>query len=254
MSVVNLKVSRQRAVDVLHDLNYRYHAPALWIFMLIIVAHWMEHVLQIYQIYVLGWSPDKAGGILGVIYPSLIESETLHFVYDFIQWAGIIVLRPGFRARVRAFTYWTAAMVVQTWHFIEHCLLMGQYLTGYYLFGAPYQISIGQIWFPRAELHFAYNLFTFVPMAIAVHFYLKPRLAVLEPAKIEPTRLPASNKFRVNSLPRRASFDDYNGDETRAEIPFGENGAQFLRNVLQYSVFLGIVLLTVMIVQWIGAR
>ena len=158
-------------------LNGTLHAPALWVFMLVIVAHWLEHVLQIYQIYALGWAPATAGGILGVIYPQLVESETLHFVYDFIQWAGIVILRLGFRGR--AATFWTIAMVIQTWHYIEHVLLMGQYLTGYYLFGAPHQISIAQLWFPRAELHFTYNLLVFIPMVIAVHYYIKPKLEMI---------------------------------------------------------------------------
>jgi hypothetical protein len=56
---------------------------------------------------------------------------------------------------------------------------MGQYLTGYYLFGAPHQISILQLWFPRAELHFVYNLLVFIPMVIAVHAYIKPKLEML---------------------------------------------------------------------------
>jgi hypothetical protein len=169
---------QSRTARLMQRLNGMYHAPALWFYMLVIVAHWLEHVLQIYQIYGLGWAPEKAGGILGVIYPQLIESETLHFVYDFIQWAGIIILAPGFRGP-RARLFWNIAMVVQTWHYIEHVLLMGQYLTGYYLFGAPHQISVLQLWFPRAELHFAYNLLVFVPMVIAVHYYLQPRLAML---------------------------------------------------------------------------
>lgn len=161
-------------------LNGPWHAPALWLYMLIIVAHWLEHVLQIYQIYGLGWEPAKSGGLLGVIYPQLIESETLHFVYDFIQWAGILLLRPGFSGLGRAATYWTIAMLAQTWHYIEHVLLMGQYLTGHYLFGAPQQISILQLWFPRAELHFTYNLLVFIPMVIAVHYYLQTKLATLQ--------------------------------------------------------------------------
>jgi hypothetical protein len=144
--------------------------------MLVIVAHWLEHVLQIFQIYALGWLPDEAGGLLGVIFPSLVESETLHFVYDFIQWAGILLLWRGFRGR--AHTIWGVAVVVQSWHWIEHVLLMGQYLSGYYLFGAAQQISLLQLWFPRAELHFMYNFFVFVPMVIAVHYYLQPKLAV----------------------------------------------------------------------------
>ena len=156
-------------------LNGPGHARALWLFMLVIVAHWLEHVLQIYQIYGLGWSPDIAGGLLGVIYPQLVESELLHFVYDLIQWAGILILLPGFGGRAR--TFWTVAAVTQSWHYFEHVLLMGQYLTGYYLFGAPQQISILQLWFPRPELHFFYNLIVFVPMVIAVHKYLQPQLA-----------------------------------------------------------------------------
>jgi hypothetical protein len=177
---------QDRMAILYQRLNGPLHAPALWIFMMIIVAHWMEHVLQIYQIYGLGWEPAVAGGVLGVIFPKLVESEILHFVYDFIQWAGIVVLRPGFKGRAR--TFWTVAMIAQTWHYIEHVLLMGQYLSGYYLFGAAKQTSILQYWFPRAELHFVYNLLVFIPMVIAVHYYVQPKLmelAALNAASLE---------------------------------------------------------------------
>jgi hypothetical protein len=186
----------QRKATFGEKLNRQWHAPALWIYMLIIVAHWLEHVLQIYQIYGLGWHPDKAGGILGVIYPSLVESETLHFVYDFIQWAGILVLLPGFRGRAR--TWWIVAMVAQTWHYIEHVLLMGQYLSGYYLFGAAKQISILQLWFPRAELHFSYNLMVFIPMVIAVHYYLQPKIALLAAQSMANNATPKVNTENVD--------------------------------------------------------
>lgn len=175
-----------RAATLMQRLNGQLHAPALWVFMLIIVAHWLEHVLQIYQIYALGWAPATAGGILGVMYPRLIESESLHFFYDFVQWAGIVILRSGFHGRAR--TLWTMAMVVQTWHYIEHVLLMGQFLTGHYLFDAPHQISILQLWFPRAELHFIYNLLVFIPMVIAVHYYVKPKLMLIAAMKAEPVK------------------------------------------------------------------
>ena len=175
-----------RSATLMQRLNGQLHAPALWVFMLIIVAHWLEHVLQIYQIYALGWAPSTAGGILGVIYPQLIESESLHFFYDFVQWAGIVILRSGFQGRAR--TIWTLALVIQTWHYIEHVLLMGQYLTGHFLFGAPHQISILQLWFPRAELHFVYNLLVFIPMVIAVHYYVKPKLIMLAALRAEPMK------------------------------------------------------------------
>lgn len=183
MNISEPSTYRAKWEALMQRLNGPLHAPALWIYMLIVVAHWLEHVLQIYQIYALGWEPDKAGGILGVIYPGLVESETLHFVYDFIQWAGIIILLPGFIGRAR--TIWSIAMVAQTWHYIEHVLLMGQYLSGYYLFGAPQQISILQLWFPRAELHFGYNLMVFIPMVIAVHLYIQPKLEMLATMRAE---------------------------------------------------------------------
>jgi hypothetical protein len=185
MNNVDAKNVHYRRREWFQLLNGPYHAQALWIFMLVIVAHWMEHVLQIYQIYGLGWAPADAGGLLGVVYPQLVESEILHFVYDFIQWGGIVLLYPGFRGRAR--TFWGIATIIQTWHYIEHVLLMGQYMSGNYLFGAAQQISIGQLWFPRAELHFFYNLFVFMPMVIAVHFYLQPKLASLAGASATPS-------------------------------------------------------------------
>lgn len=177
VSNTEMTVKQQRRLTLSQRFNGPWHAPALWIFMMIIVAHWLEHVMQIYQIYGLGWAPAIAGGILGVIYPKLIESESLHFFYDFVQWGGIVVLLAGFTGRAR--TFWTVAMIVQTWHYIEHVLLMGQYLSGYYLFGAAKQTSILQLWFPRPELHFVYNLLVFIPMVIAVHYYIKPKLMAL---------------------------------------------------------------------------
>ena len=181
MSEKDIYALQRRRQTWMERLNGPLHAPAVWVFMLIIVAHWAEHVLQIYQIYALGWSPLKAGGLIGVIYPGLVESETLHFVYDLIQWGGIIILLPGFHGKAR--TYWVIAVIVQTWHYIEHVLLMGQYLTKYYLFGAAHQISILEQWFPRPELHFTYNLLVFIPMVIAVHYYLQPKLEELAALK-----------------------------------------------------------------------
>jgi hypothetical protein len=185
-NVHSAKATAQPKSDWRAKLNGYIHARLLWVFMLIIVAHWMEHVLQIFQIYGLGWAPNDAGGLLGVIFPQLIESEILHFVYDFVQWFGIVVLWPGFRGNRSARFFWTVAMVVQSWHFFEHVLLMGQYLTGYYLFGRAVQTSILQYWFPRPELHFVYNLFVFVPMVIAVHQYLKPKMAARTPVAYAP--------------------------------------------------------------------
>ena len=46
-------------------LNTVWHKRALNLFMLIVLGHWAEHLVQAYQIYVLGWPRPQAGGVLG---------------------------------------------------------------------------------------------------------------------------------------------------------------------------------------------
>src|SRR5262249_15605172 len=60
-------------------INSRWHKPALWLFMVVVLAHWAEHVAQAWQIYVLGWSAHHAGGVLGLFYPWLVHTEVLHY-------------------------------------------------------------------------------------------------------------------------------------------------------------------------------
>jgi hypothetical protein len=156
----------------LAQLNGPWHERLLWLYMVIVLGHWSEHLMQIYQIYVLGWYPKEAGGVLGVWFPTLVTSEVLHFTYNLFLWGGILLLRPGFRGQARR--WWNGALVLQSWHFFEHLLLQVQWLTGIYLFGATKQMSIGELWFPRVELHFMYNLIVFVPLIIGVILYFRP--------------------------------------------------------------------------------
>jgi hypothetical protein len=51
-------------------LNTRYHKPAMLVFLFVVLAHWAEHVAQAVQIYVFGWERPKAGGALGLAFPS----------------------------------------------------------------------------------------------------------------------------------------------------------------------------------------
>ena len=40
---------------MIERLHGRYHRVALNLFMLIVIAHWAEHLAQAYQIWVLDW-------------------------------------------------------------------------------------------------------------------------------------------------------------------------------------------------------
>jgi hypothetical protein len=158
----------------LSHLNGPWHRRSLQIFMGVVLVHFAEHVVQAYQVYVLGWPRHEAQGILGVWFPWLVHSELLHYGYALIMLVGIWTLLPGFVGRARA--WWLVALVIQFWHHIEHALLQGQAIAGRNLFGSPVPTSIVQLWIPRVELHLFYNALVLVPMLVAMYYHLRPSL------------------------------------------------------------------------------
>lgn len=156
-----------------HDkINTRWHKPALWIFMIVVLGHWAEHIAQAWQIWVLGWPRHHAGGALGYFYPWLVSSELLHYSYAVVMLIGIWLLRKGFAGLSRK--WWTVALVIQFWHHFEHVLLIGQVLFHHNLFGSPVPTSIVQLVLPRVELHLFYNSIVFIPMVVGMYYHVWP--------------------------------------------------------------------------------
>ena len=153
-------------------LNGSGHELALRVFMVIVLAHWAEHLLQAFQIYALGWPVPESRGILGHFYPWMVKSEVLHYGYALVMLIGIWMLRPGFTGR--SHMWWTISLWIQFWHHIEHGILQAQAIIGQNLFGSPVPVSIAQLWIPRVELHLFYNTIVFVPMVIAMYYHLLP--------------------------------------------------------------------------------
>jgi hypothetical protein len=153
-------------------INGRYHRLSVNIFMVIVLAHWLEHLVQAYQIWVLDRPRPQARGVLGQAFPWLVTSEWLHYGYAIVMLIGLFLLRPGFVGRAR--TWWTIALVIQFWHHIEHLLLLVQAQTGTFYFGATAPTSVVQTVFPRVELHLFYNSIVFIPMVVAVYLHLRP--------------------------------------------------------------------------------
>ena len=167
------KPSRASAWTQFMDrLNGPLHEKALWIYVFIVTAHWMEHLLQAYQIFVAGWARPDAKGLLGFWWPALVTSEVLHFMYGLFVITGLILLRPAIRGVAR--TWWDAALLFETWHVIEHTVLQWQAITHDYFFGATMPISFLQLWIPRVELHLIYNIVVTVPTLIGLYFHRHP--------------------------------------------------------------------------------
>jgi hypothetical protein len=155
-----------------NKLNTRWHERALYGFMVIVLAHWAEHLAQAWQIWVLGWPRPKAGGVLGLFYPWLVKTEALHYGYALVMLVGIWVLRKGFTGVSKK--WWTIALVIQFWHHVEHALLLSQVLIHHNYFGSPVPVSILQLVYPRVELHLFYNTVVFVPMVIGMYYHMFP--------------------------------------------------------------------------------
>ncbi len=121
-------------------LNSKWHERALQGFMVIVLAHWGEHLAQAYQIWVMGWPVKKANGILGLWYPGLIRSEALHYWYALVMLIGLWILRKGFTGR--SYTWWMISFWIQFWHHIEH-------LPAHHSGDDPSQL----LWAPGAHQH-----------------------------------------------------------------------------------------------------
>jgi len=169
MSAISVASPRGLSVAA---INERYHRVALNVFMLVVLAHWAEHLAQAYQIWMLGRPRPAARGVLGQLFPWLVSSEWLHYGYAIVMLAGLFLLRPGFVGRARA--WWTVALLIQFWHHIEHLLLLVQAQTHTFFFGATVPTSVAQVIFPRVELHLFYNSIVFIPMVVAVYLHRRP--------------------------------------------------------------------------------
>ena len=160
-------------LTLVQRLNGPRHELALQVFMVIVLAHWAEHLLQALQIYALGWPVPESRGALGYFFPWLVKSETLHYGYALVMLVGLWLLRQGFTGTIDR-RWWTVALSIQFFHHIEHALLQLQAILGQNFFGQPVPTSIVQLWVPRVELHLFYNTIVFIPMVIAMYYHMFP--------------------------------------------------------------------------------
>ena len=190
--------ARRTLID---KLNEEWHKPALQIYTAVVLLHWMEHLIQAFQVYVLGWPLKEARGMLGMPFPFLVKTEALHYGYALFMLVAFWVLRKGFVGR--SYVWWMIAFWIQFWHHIEHALLQYQVISGNNFFGAPAPISFIQmigfiegdpttgfnglmagppahaaspllLFVRRLEVHLFYNAIVFIPMVIAMYHHMWP--------------------------------------------------------------------------------
>ena len=177
---INHRLLSPKISSFLEKLNGAGHEKALWVYMAIVIAHWLEHLMQAYQIWVLGMARPESLGLVGKWYPWLVTSELMHWSYAVSMFIGLVILLPGFYGRSRL--WWMISLLIQGWHLFEHSLLQGQAMIGDFLFGASIPMSVFQYWIPRVELHLIYNAAVFIPMMVAMYYHLYPPAGEPAPA------------------------------------------------------------------------
>lgn len=180
MHATHVGVYQGQRASFLDRLNSQWHEIALRTFMVIVLAHWAEHLTQAFQIYAMGWPIPQSRGVLGHFFPWVIRSETLHYGYALVMLAGLFMLRKGF-VEVAERRWWMIALAIQFFHHIEHGLLQVQAIVGQNIFDRPVPTSLVQLWVPRVELHLFYNTVVFIPMVVAMYYHLFPSPSAAAP-------------------------------------------------------------------------
>ncbi|HJP86651.1 MAG TPA: hypothetical protein VJ852_11705 [Gemmatimonadaceae bacterium] len=172
VSTRDLQFAGHESASLSERLNTRWHKAALQLFMAIVLFHWAEHLIQAYQLWGLHWTRAQSMGLLGMYYPWLMKTETLHYGFALVMLIGLWVLRKGFTGT--SYKWWMVSFWIQFWHHFEHFILFYQANTHSYWFGGKVPTSVGQIWIPRIELHLIYNTLVFIPMVVAMYYHVYP--------------------------------------------------------------------------------
>ena len=136
-------------------------------------GHFLEHVVQLAQIHLLGLAPRQAHGVFGAL-----DIEWVHFAWNaWVALAALLLLRP-----FRGNSWLRAVLAIALWHSIEHTYILGVYLqTG--TAGTPGFLARGGLLgggLPvlRPHLHFLYNLVETAPLMVAFVYECRRQYAL----------------------------------------------------------------------------
>lgn len=161
-------------------------------FAALMIGHWLEHIFQAYQVYVMHMPRACALGMLGMKYPWLVKTESLHFGFAVFTTIGLLMLWHVYvTGKVasdqifimpRSAPSWMAATYISIWHLFEHSLLFYQAIMHHNFWGRPVPTSVIQLFIPRIELHLFYNSMVTVPIAMSM--YMMMRLLKTKPISV----------------------------------------------------------------------
>jgi len=140
--------------------------------------HVFEHVVQLYQVFVLGIPDDTALGLLGYVLQLQGTEEWLHLFFNLALltslWILLVPIRaasPSIVPRWAYLVYVIGAVGLETWHEVEHLVIITRVLMNH---GCPCPgIGDAALGVTDTVLHFIYN--AVVTSALVVPFWFVVR-------------------------------------------------------------------------------
>lgn len=138
--------------------------PRTFLALLLVVqaGHIIEHAVQLTQLYVWGVPKQQAHGVVGAL-----DIEWVHFAWNLMVLGAVVLVAYWFRSN----PWVMIALVLASWHQIEHAYIIWVYLTTG-VPGSPGLLSkggriLGGLPIPRPVLHALYNVAEVIPLVIA---------------------------------------------------------------------------------------
>ena len=132
----------------IEKLNGPWHERALWVYLAIVIVHWVEHIFQAAQIWILGMPRPEALGALGlrVSLAGQVRGDALHLRGPDVRRPGPAATRlPRHRARRGGRRRWASR--AGTCSSTRSC--SSRRPSGQNLFGSPVPTSVLQQYVPR---------------------------------------------------------------------------------------------------------
>jgi hypothetical protein len=122
-------------------------------------AHFVEHIIQLIQVYALRIPEARALGALGAVFAFHGTEEWMHLAFNVSLLTALLWFQPFVRHQLGVWSrpyrmYLFLGVSVEMWHVIEHLVVTGNMLANGG--GCPCPGILDRI-FPETMLHFGYN-------------------------------------------------------------------------------------------------
>jgi hypothetical protein len=152
--------------------------------------HVVEHIIQLFQVYVLRVPEDDALGLLGYVFEFQGTEEWLHLGFNSVYMLSLFVLTGALLGRAARWipaaavgAFLVGAVGLETWHVVEHGVITKNIVMNQ---GCPCPgILDARLGVSDTVLHFGYNLVAYAGTVVPYWFLIRRRPTTPEAALMQ---------------------------------------------------------------------